>query len=77
MPEIIKNTFLATLGIITLVFEKTEKFSKELIQRGEGAREKLAEKIEETLGKLNIPTKKDIVEINKKLDELTRRLEHI
>ncbi|MBC7334018.1 MAG: hypothetical protein H5T85_06150 [Actinobacteria bacterium] len=76
MLKVIENLFLATLGIVALAYEKTQKTSRELIEKGQILKEKAEEKIQETFGK-TFPTKKDIEEINKKLEELSRKLEHI
>ncbi len=40
MKEIIKDTYLASLGIVALTFEKAEIISKDLIKKGEIAKEK-------------------------------------
>jgi len=49
----------------------TEKADK----RTEKVSKNLSEIIDKTLSKMNLPTKKDIQELNKKIDALTKKLE--
>lgn len=66
--------------------DKVKKIIKNVINKSKSAKEKVKEqkksldklvdiKVEETLKKLNIPTKKEIDEIKNKLDELIKKTE--
>ena len=95
MSDLIKNTVLAGLGILSLTHEKAEKLAKDLIKKGElseteeakfikdlmeraekysvEAEKKIEKTVKKTLKKLNVPSRKDLEEINDKLDKLSKK----
>jgi len=58
MTNIIKNTVLAGLGLISLTREKAEEFAKELIRRGELSENEKAKFVKDILDQSEKPKRK-------------------
>ena len=68
MTNIIKNTVLAGLGLISLTHEKAEEFAKELIRRGELSENETAKFVKDVLDQ----SEKTKTEIEQKLRKRLR-----
>jgi len=68
MTNIIKNTVLAGLGLISLTREKAEEFAKELIRRGELSENEKAKFVKDILDQ----SEKTKTEIEQKIEKQLR-----
>jgi polyhydroxyalkanoate synthesis regulator phasin len=73
MKEKIKDTYLASLGIAALTFEKAEIISKELVKKGEIAKEKQQKFIDGLIKKAKDNTQEIDTMIKQKLEYLKQK----
>ncbi len=73
MTSTIKKTYLASLGIIAISYEKAEKFARELIKKGTLAKEKQQEFINTLVEKAKENTNKVEVVVKEKIEVLAEK----
>ena len=73
MARALKEAYLASLGIISLTYDKAQQLSNELIKKGELAKEKQQKFITDLLGEARKNTTEISKIINEKLDYLARK----
>ena len=73
MNETLKKTYTAGLGIIAITYEKAEKLTKDLINKGNLAKEKQMEFVNETVEKAKQNVNKTEEIIKTKIDELSKK----
>ncbi len=73
MKEIIKDTYLASLGVAALTIEKAEIISKELIKKGEIAKEKQQKFIDGLIKKAKDNTQEIDTMIKQKIEYLKEK----
>jgi len=85
IKDLIKKTYYMGLGAISSIQDKAEEIANQLIEKGELKEnekpefikdliEEIQSAVDAAIKKLNIPTKEDIDEINKKIDQLMNEL---
>jgi polyhydroxyalkanoate synthesis regulator phasin len=73
MNDTLKKSYTAGLGIIAITYEKAEKLTKDLIQKGTLAKEKQKEFINTTVEKAKQNVNKTEEVIKNRIDELSER----
>jgi polyhydroxyalkanoate synthesis regulator phasin len=73
MAKVLKEAYLASLGIISLTYDKAQQLSNELIKKGELAKEKQQKFITDLLEEARKNTTEISKIINEKLDYLARK----
>ncbi len=73
MNDTIKKTYTAGLGIVTITYEKAEKLTKDLVKKGNLAKEKQKEFINTTVKKAKQNINQAEKVIRSKIDELSEK----
>ena len=73
MSEVLKKTYLTGLGVVSLTYEKAEKLARDLIKKGELAKEKQEEFISTLVEKAKQNTSQIEKIVKEKIDELTEK----
>ena len=77
MPRVLREAYLASLGIISLTYDKARQLSNELIKKGELAKEKQQKFITDLLEEARKNTKEISKIINKKVEYLAKKGESL
>ena len=73
MPEVLKELFLASLGIITLTYEKARQISNDLVKKGELTRDRQQKFITDLLEEARVNATEVSKIINEKLEYLIQK----
>lgn len=73
MADFFKNTYLAGLGVVSLTYEKANNIAKDLVKKGELAKEKQKDFVDRLVNDFKENTSKLEKLVNEKIDYLAKK----